>query len=146
LVVEWAREPPTEEVRQPVPTRRLFVALTVLVLGVFGVGLVTALNRAADDAQPTAAPSPTTPAYVPPLETVDPTPAPDTTSPPPTTAPSQPPPTSGTGGNGGTPGTGGNGNTGGARPNMPNTGAPAALGLAAAALLTAALGVRRAAR
>lgn len=133
------------------PTRRLFVALTVLLLGVFGVGLVTALNRAADDRTPNAAPSPTAPTYVPPLETVDPTPEPDETTEP-TAEPTAVPTTSPGQGTGGTPGQGngqGNGSGGGTKPNMPNTGAPEAVALAGAAALAAAfgaLGVRRATR
>ena len=129
------------------PTRRLFVALTVLLLGVLGVGLVTALSRYADDRTPTAAPSPTAPASVPPLATVDPSPEPDATTEP-TAAPTTPPGGTGTPrtpGTGGAPGQG-SGSGGGAKPNMPNTGVPAALALAGTVALGAAVAARRATR
>jgi hypothetical protein len=125
--------------------RRLVVALAVLLVGVLGVGVVTAVNRGGDHAaKPDAQPSPTGsvfspgPTTEPPLVTETPTPEPTVT---PTVAPTATPAGSGGGGGGS-----GNDGSGGDKPDMPNTGgspALAALGLVSAAT---ALGVRRAVR
>jgi hypothetical protein len=121
--------------------RRLVVALAVLLVGVLGVGVVTAVNRGGDHAaKPDAQPSPTGsvfspgPTSEPPLVTETPTPEPSAT---PTVAPTA------------TPAGSGNGGSGGDKPDMPNTGgspALAALALASSAAGAAALGVRRAVR
>jgi hypothetical protein len=133
-----------------VPMRRLVVALAVLLVGVLGVGVVTAVNRGGDHAaKPDAQPSPTGPVFSPgattepPLVTETPAPEPTVT---PTVAPTATP--AGSGANGGN-GSAGNGGGGGDKPDMPNTGgspALAALALASSAAGAGALGVRRAVR
>ena len=139
------------------PTRRLVVALTVLLFGVFGVGIVTALSRSGDDGgKPSAQPSPSV--SVPPLQTVPPpsTDPTDEPSPEPTPTPTVAPtgdtdgdgePDGDTDGDGDVDGndSGGNGGSGGG-PRMPNTGLPTALGLAATGALAAAYGLRRVTR
>lgn len=110
------------------PTRRLVVALSVLLFGVLAIGIGTALNRAGDDGgkSPTASPTTSAPfVSETPFET--PTPEPtvaETPTPTPTPAPSV---SGGSGGNGS--GSGGNGGNGGG-PKMPNTGLPAVAPLA----------------
>lgn len=126
------------------PTRRLVVALTVLLFGVFGVGLVTALSRSGDDdGSPSAQPTPSSSVFTqPPLPTTEPTTGPDETTEP-TESPTPEPTVSPTGhqvpGPGGPPGPGGT-------PRMPNTGLPAALAITATATMAAAYGARRLAR
>jgi hypothetical protein len=122
------------------------VALAVLMIGVFGVGVVTALSRSGDQAKPSAQPSPTgsfeTPSFSaapttePPVETPEPTETPAVT---PTAAPS----VSGNNGGGNGSGSGGDGSD---APDMPNTGGSPALAALALAAGTTALGVRRAVR
>jgi uncharacterized membrane protein YgcG len=134
-----------------VPTRRLVVALAVLMIGVFGVGVVAALSRTGDKAKPSAQPSPTAsfataPTTEPPVES--PTPEPTVT---PAVTPSASPSVSGNGNGGGGNGGGGNGGggnggggNGGGAPDMPNTGGSPALAALALAAGATALGVRRA--
>lgn len=163
------------------PTRRLVVALAVLVFGVFGVGLVTALGRTGDDGSKPRAQGDVGTGQ-PPFTTTPPATG-DPVMPPSTATPTTPPPSAdGTGdegtddssddsgegsgdgsgddsgddssdgsgsgsGDGSGNGSGEGGSDGGsgghAAPNMPNTGAPAALAIAAATTLAAALRVRR---
>lgn len=126
------------------PTRRLVVALTVLLLGVFGVGIVTALSRVGDDPDPTAQPSPSVSQS--PLVTSDPSTAPPTETPEPTDSPTPEPTATVTGGPTVAPGgtaSPGAGNGGGGVPNMPNTGAPVVVVVAATALAGSAALARR---
>jgi len=115
-----------------VPTRRLVVALSVLLFGVLAIGIGTALNRAGDkDKTPSATPTTQAP-FV--SETPSETPTPEPTVEPtvePTLTPTPAPSVSGNGSGGN--GSGGNGGNGGG-PKMPNTGLPA--GVAPLALVT----------
>jgi hypothetical protein len=133
---------------------RVVIALAVLLVGVLGVGVVTALGRSGDDGKPGAAATPT--AGVP-TSGLPSTGVPTTEPPVPTTAPpvpTTPVPTTGPTGNGGN-GSGGNGSGGnggngsggnGGSPNMPNTGLSPALAILASGAVAGAVGVRRLAR
>ena len=140
------------------PTRRLVLALAVLMFGVLGVGVVTALTRAGDGAKPRATGDPldgrTPGVTAPPVagDPVLPTTPPPTTPEPATpepaasataspTAPSTIPPSSPAPGSGD-----GDSGDGGGDPAMPKTGASALLAAAAVASLAGATAVRRLAR
>lgn len=117
------------------PTRRLVVALAVLLVGVFGVGIVTAVTRSGESpsttAQPTQSPTPTfseVPFTTPPVPTESPTPQ-ETQTPVPTVSPTA---TTGGGGGGG--------------PKMPNTGTSPFVAVYAVVAAGAAFGARRLAR
>jgi hypothetical protein len=128
-----------------VPTRRLVVALSVLLFGVLAIGIGTALNRAGDDGKsPSATPTTQapfvseTPSETPtPEPTVEETPTPTPTTPSP--APSVSGNGSGSGGNGSGSGSGGNGGG----PKMPNTGLPAAVAPLALVTLGAAAALQQ---
>ena len=123
--------------------RRLVVAIAVLLAGVLGVGVVTALGRSGDGgtprAQPSASPFTSEPPTTVPTDepTIEPTTAPTS---PPATVPTSPPATSGNGngGNGSGDGSGGDGT-----PDMPSTGASPLLALAGIAGCGASVALRR---
>jgi uncharacterized membrane protein YgcG len=138
---------------------RVVIALAVLLVGVLGVGVVTALGRSGDDGKPGAAATPSAGVPTSGLPSTEPTGVPTTEPPVPTTAPpvpTTPVPTTGPTGNGGN-GSGGNGGNGGGSggngfggnggsPNMPNTGLSPALAILASGTAAGAIGVRRLAR
>jgi len=128
-----------------VPTRRLLAALWVLVLGVFAIGIGTALSRSGDDADSSPRAQPGTPGPLAsgaaPSGTAsqEPSAAPSETpseQPTATPSPSVSPTSTATTGSGSGSGSGGGGTPG--APNMPNTGVPA--DLAAYAVLVASAG------
>jgi hypothetical protein len=130
-------------------THRVVVALALLLVGVLGVGVVTALGRSGDSGgSPRAVPSASfTPGATTPPTTEPPAsepPAPVPTTAPPTTVPASPPAT--VDGNGSGDGSGsGSGDGSGGAPDMPNTGAPRALSLLAATAAAGAIALRRSA-
>ncbi len=122
------------------PTRRLVVALSVLLFGVLAIGIGTALNRAGDKSDKSPSATPTTQA---PFVTETPTEEPTVTPTAEPTAEVTPTPTPSPTVSGGAGGNGGNGGNGGG-PKMPNTGLPIAVAPLALVAAGAALTSRRA--